>query len=102
MGLRARKDKIGMPAIYLLYSRRFVFFKSCSAPTIEFFFPIESYARLKIFDVKGCEVATLLDGMQAAGHRTIRWNASGLSSGIYHYRLEAGTFQSMKRALLLK
>ncbi|NLP12171.1 T9SS type A sorting domain-containing protein [bacterium] len=73
-----------------------------STTTIEFFLPVESYARLKILDVKGREVATLLDGMQAVGYQAIRWNASGLSSGIYYYSLEAGAFISVKRALLLK
>ena len=52
--------------------------------------------------MNGREVATLLDGMRSAGYQAIRWDASGLSSGIYYYRLEAGTFQSEKRALLLK
>lgn len=70
--------------------------------TIEFFLPGEIYTRLKIYDMKGREVVILINGMQAAGYHAIRWDASGLTSGIYYYSLEAGTFKAVKRALLLK
>jgi hypothetical protein len=69
---------------------------------IEFFLPIEGNAKLKIIDMQGREVAILMDGFQTAGYHASRWNASGLSSGTYYYCLEAGSFKSAKRALLLK
>jgi hypothetical protein len=70
--------------------------------TIEFFLPIEVYTMLKIFDMRGREVSIPINGIHAAGYHTIRWNASGLPSGVYYYSLEAGAFKAVKRALLLK
>lgn len=72
------------------------------ATTIEFFLPVEIYTKLKVYDIRGHEVAIPVDGIQASGHHVISWNASGLPSGVYYYRLEAGEFRQLKRALLLK
>jgi hypothetical protein len=61
---------------------------------------------LKVFDVLGREVATLVNGLQAAGSYTVPFNTNkgtlGLSSGVYFYRLEAGSFVSTKKLILMK
>ncbi len=57
---------------------------------------------LKVFDVLGREVQTLVNGTQAKGRYEITFNANGLSSGIYFYRLESGDFISTKKMILLK
>ena len=57
---------------------------------------------LKILDVLGREVATLVNGEEEAGDRSVDWNAAGLASGVYFYRLEAGSFLAVKKLLLLK
>jgi flagellar hook assembly protein FlgD len=44
---------------------------------------------LRIYDMLGREVATIVHGVQAAGMQTVRWNASDLPSGVYYYRLLA-------------
>lgn len=50
----------------------------------------------------GQKITTLVSGRKGAGHHTVVWDASGMASGIYYYRLETGSFSDMKRMLLLK
>jgi streptogramin lyase len=57
--------------------------------TIKFELPEASEVSLKIYDVLGREVATLIDKGLAAGYYNFNWNASGLSSGMYIYRINA-------------
>jgi len=57
---------------------------------------------LKVFDVLGREVADLVNQQQDAGHYTVNFNASSLSSGIYFYRIESGSFISVKKMMLVK
>ena len=56
--------------------------------------------RLKIYNVFGQEIETLLDGYQTAGEHTIIWQPIGLSSGIYFYSLQTGNFLETKRLFL--
>jgi len=72
------------------------------ATTIVFSIPSRSFVRLKIYDVLGRDVATLLSGELAAGEYSRQWNAAGFSSGVYFYRLEAGGFISVKKLVLLR
>ncbi len=57
---------------------------------------------LKVYNMLGVEVATLVDGLQVSSYKFVEWDASGLPSGVYTYRLQAGEFSDMKRLLLLK
>jgi hypothetical protein len=57
---------------------------------------------LKVFDILGREVATLVNDHKAAGAHTVEFNASGLASGIYFYRIVADQFTAMKKMMLLK
>jgi hypothetical protein len=69
---------------------------------ITFSLPSQSFVWLKIFDALGREVSTLIADQLAAGTRTRQWNAGILPSGIYFYRLQAGSFSETKKLLLLK
>ena len=60
------------------------------------------FVKLKVFDVLGREVATLVNEQKGPGTYTVNWNAAGLSSGIYFYRLEAGVFVDVKKMILMK
>ena len=60
------------------------------------------FVSLKVYDVLGREVATLVDGIQDEGFKSVRWDATGMASGVYFYRLQAGTFVEVKKMLLLR
>ncbi|MEJ2494304.1 MAG: T9SS type A sorting domain-containing protein, partial [Ignavibacteriaceae bacterium] len=70
--------------------------------TIEFEIPEREFVSLKVFDVRGSEVADLIDGEKSAGSYKVKFNASKLSTGIYFYRLQAGDYIDTKKLLLLK
>jgi hypothetical protein len=57
---------------------------------------------LKIYDILGTEITTLVDKPQAPGDYKIKFDAGKLSSGVYFYSLQAGNFHSVKKMLLLK
>ena len=60
------------------------------------------FTTLKVYDVLGNEVATLVNEEKPAGSYEVNFNASMLASGIYYYRLTAGNFAETKRMILLK
>ncbi len=60
------------------------------------------FVSLKVFDVLGREVATLVNEVRPAGVYTIRWDASSLPSGVYFYRLRAGNYVETKKLVLEK
>jgi hypothetical protein len=60
------------------------------------------FTTLKVYDVLGNEVVTLVNEEKPAGSYEVNFNASMLASGIYYYRLTAGTFAETKRMILLK
>lgn len=70
--------------------------------SINFQLPSASHVQLKVFDVLGREVATLVNEMKAAGSHTVHFNASALNSGIYFYKITAGEFTKTLRMLLTK
>ncbi|HOJ17732.1 MAG: T9SS type A sorting domain-containing protein [Ignavibacteriales bacterium] len=69
---------------------------------ISYNLPVESKVTLKIYDVLGNEVATLVNGQMLAGTHSVTFNASGLPSGIYLYSIQAGNFTSTKKLMLTK
>jgi hypothetical protein len=69
---------------------------------ISFTLPEQTDVQLKIYDVLGNEVATLVSENKPAGRYEVEWNASNLPSGVYIYQLVAGTNIQMKKMLLLK
>lgn len=70
--------------------------------TIEYSIPKDANVTLKIYDVLGKEVATLVNEQKSAGTYIVNWNASNLSSGAYFYRITAGEFTATKKMFLLK
>jgi hypothetical protein len=64
--------------------------------------PIGSQQTLKIYDILGNEVATVVDGYKPAGKYEVEFDAASLPSGVYFYQLKAGEFVSTKKMLLLK
>jgi hypothetical protein len=64
--------------------------------------PLSSWQTLKIYDVLGKEVATLVDEQKEAGSYSVTFEAGSLSSGIYYYSITAGDFHQTKKLVLLK
>ncbi|MGO9481501.1 MAG: T9SS type A sorting domain-containing protein [Candidatus Kryptoniota bacterium] len=69
---------------------------------INYQLPLNSIVTLKIYDVLGREVETLINERQAAGSHSAAFNASSLPSGVYFYHLQAGSYSATKKLLLLK
>jgi hypothetical protein len=61
-----------------------------------------AFVCLKVFDFMGKEIKTLVNEQQNAGNHSVRFNAYGLQSGIYFYRIEAGQYYDIKKILVLK
>ena len=70
--------------------------------TIRYSVPERSNVVLKIYDILGSEVSTLVNEDKDAGIYSVNFNASHLASGIYFYRLHAGSFVETKKMILMK
>ena len=70
--------------------------------TIKYDLPTRSPVRIEVFNILGEKVATLVTGEQSAGTHEVKFNAIGLSSGIYLYRMAAGSFTSTMKMILVK
>lgn len=89
-----------IPGEYRLYSN----YPNPFNPTtlIQYALPKASTVNLRVFDVLGKEIATLVDDIQPAGNHSITFDGSRLPSGIYFTRLQAGEFVTTKKMVLLK
>jgi uncharacterized delta-60 repeat protein len=63
---------------------------------------LSNYVTLKIFNLLGQEVATLVNEMKQPGSYEVTWNASNVASGVYLYRLQAGNYVDTKKLILMK
>jgi predicted GH43/DUF377 family glycosyl hydrolase len=70
--------------------------------TIAFELPKTSFVSLIVYNTLGIKVATLVNGDKPAGIHTVQFNGSGLASGVYLYRLQAGQFVQTKKLVLVK
>lgn len=69
---------------------------------IRYHLPEASHVSLKVFNILGHEVATLVNQMQEPGVKTIRFDAAGLASGVYLYRLQAGRYTGTRKMILAR
>jgi hypothetical protein len=70
--------------------------------TIRYGLPYKSAVQLTVYNTLGQEVAILQNEEQEAGYHEVKFDASGLSSGVYYCRMQAGSFVQAKKVLLLK
>lgn len=73
-----------------------------SSTTISYNIPIEEFVSLKVFNLLGNEVLTLVSEKLSPGHYTFHWNANALSTGIYFYTLQTKSFIETKKMIILK
>lgn len=88
------------PAEFILYANYPNPFNPST--TFAFSLPEASFTSLKIYDAIGNEVAVLVNELKSAGEHQIEFNAEGLSSGIYYYTLQAGSFIETRKMILMK
>ena len=70
--------------------------------TIQFDLPGSELVILRVFNVKGQMIETLVSGKLEAGTHKIQWNADGLATGIYFYQIQAGEFVTVKKMTLIR
>ncbi len=73
-----------------------------SQTTFGFALPANEMVSLKVFDLLGREVATVINRQMEAGIHTVNWSAEGLATGLYTYTLTAGSSTETKKLLFLK
>lgn len=69
---------------------------------ISYYLPGSRSVLIRVFDIQGREVATLVEGRQTSGDHSITFDASKLSSGLYFYILQSGEFSQTRKMLLVK
>ena len=70
--------------------------------TIKYQIPEETFVGIKVYNLLGSEVTTLVNEMRTVGTYEVKFNASQLTSGIYIYKIQAGQFSQMKKMVLVK
>jgi hypothetical protein len=93
-------DKQGIPSSFALGQN----YPNPFNPATEIKYQIaeKSYVELKVFDILGREVRTLVNGVEEAGFKSVKFDAKNLPSGEYTYRLTAGAFVSTRKMMLVK
>lgn len=91
---------IDAPAVFALEQN----FPNPFNPTtsIKYSIPADQRVKLNVYNLLGENVMTLVNGTQKAGQHEVRFDASNLASGIYFYKLEAGSHSSIKKMMLMK
>ncbi len=70
--------------------------------SIKFALPERTHVTLRVYNLLGKEVATLVNGDFSAGRHDVQWNASDVASGVYMYRIQAGNFVETRKLTLIK
>jgi hypothetical protein len=70
--------------------------------TLRYHIPETQHVTLKVFDILGNEVTTMVDGLQPAGIYEVRFDGTNRPSGVYYARLETDHFSAVRRLTLLK
>jgi hypothetical protein len=72
------------------------------ATIVKYALPVDTHTHLKIYHILGREVVSLVDENMPAGYHQSTFDGGRFSSGVYFYRMEAGSFTSVKKLVLLK
>ena len=99
VNIAARFDR-NLPATYVLYPNYPNPFNP--ATQIRYDLPEAGKVTLTIYNSLGQEIDRLVNSRQAAGSYSVNWDAEGFASGLYYYKLEAGSFDQVRKMVLLK
>jgi hypothetical protein len=99
-GIVGVEDETTVPTEYSLFQNYPNPFNPTT--TINYSIPIQSFVVLKVYDILGMEIVTLVNEEKPAGNYKIEFDATNLSSGIYFYRSQAGKYISVKKMILLR
>ncbi len=69
---------------------------------INYALPEQAFVHLTVYNTLGQQVATLVNEMQDAGNKNVEFDANNFPSGMYFYKISAGTFNDIKKMILLK
>ena len=69
---------------------------------IDYYLPESAEVEISVYDVGGRRIRTLVRGFMPRGKQTVRWDASGLATGVYLYRIRSGNFEDVRRATLIR
>ena len=94
------EDVAGLPEMFRLQQNYPNPFNSQTS--IRFDLPVESEVRLEVYNVVGQRITTLVDGPRQAGSHTVSFDASHLASGVYVYRIQAGSYVKTHKMTLVK
>ncbi len=70
--------------------------------TIRYSIPQDLHVKLKVYDITGKEVAVLVNEMKQAGEYNVEFSAGKYASGVYYYKLEAGSYKNIQKMVLVK
>ena len=73
-----------------------------STTTIKYSLPKDSKIKMTIYNIHGKLIETLTSAKKKSGYHTVKWDASDVASGLYFYRIEAGSFVKVKKCILVK
>ncbi len=99
-GLAVEEISNAVPSVYSLKQN----YPNPFNPTtnIQFAIPKAGFVTMKVYNLLGQEVSTLVDEYKNAGTYKVDFNASNLSSGVYFYKIDAGSYTSVKKMILMK
>jgi len=96
----------GDPGVIQL-PREFMLYQNFPNPfnpmtTIQYDVPRNAHVNITVYNTRGQQVAVLVDGVRQPGYHEVVWDAAGLSSGVYFYRIHAGDYVALKKLMLIK
>ena len=69
---------------------------------IDYYLPESAEVEISVYDLGGRRVRTLIREFMPGGNHTVRWDASGLATGVYLYRIRSDNFEDVRRATLIR
>jgi len=94
------ENEIGHPTEYALFQNYPNPFNPST--TLRYQIPASSFVTLKVYDVLGSEVATLVNEEKSVGSYEVEFSATAIPSGVYFYRIQAGNYLETKKMILMK